>query len=63
MCTTDGCGQGQPELVYTDMAPPEGVMPPNTTAVSPTAMYIEWDHPTEANGKILNFIRYSYGKY
>ena len=53
MCTTDGCGQGKAELAYTDMAPPEGVMSPNATALSPTAMLIEWDHPTDANGKTL----------
>ena len=50
VCTTDGCGQGKAELAYTESAPPEGVVAPNATALSPTAMYIEWDHPTEANG-------------
>ena len=50
VCTTDGCGQGKAALAYTSMAPPEGVFPPNVTALSPASVYVWWDHPTEANG-------------
>ncbi|XP_041469805.1 usherin-like [Lytechinus variegatus] len=55
VCTPGSCGQGRPTLAYTPMAPPQGVMDPNATALSRSSVFVSWDHPTEANGIITHY--------
>ncbi|XP_033110841.1 usherin-like [Anneissia japonica] len=55
VCSSDGCGQGVGITVYTPQAPPEGLAPPTLTALSATEVYVEWNHPTEANGIITHY--------
>ncbi|XP_071962430.1 usherin-like isoform X2 [Antedon mediterranea] len=61
VCSTDGCGQGVGVTVYTPQAPPEGLTPPTLTALTSTSVYIDWDHPTEANGIITHYELYMRG--
>ncbi|PIK62302.1 putative usherin [Apostichopus japonicus] len=55
VCTDGSCGEGQTVLGYTQSAPPEGVVPPNVTAIDQTSVFVTWDHPLEANGIITHY--------
>lgn len=55
VCTDGSCGEGQTVLGYTQSAPPEGVVPPNVTAIDQTSVFVTWDHPLEANGNRTTF--------
>lgn len=49
-CTTGGCLQSEPVMFVTMSAVPEGMQPPVVLAVNNTALFIQWEPPTQPNG-------------
>ena len=54
-CTTAGCTQTEPVFVTTLSAAPEGILPPDLSAIDSSNIKADWKAPVKPNGKIIKY--------
>lgn len=52
-CTAGGCLTSEVSPVLTERDYPDGQMPPNITAISPTQLLVTWEPPLFPNGEFM----------
>lgn len=55
VCLLEGCGVGKGVYVCTLETSPEGLLPPEVTAVGPNILEIHWSPPKRPNGLITSY--------